>query len=152
MKRGGFFISGKFDQLRKSEQSSAVKHAFQEFIQQLCSHNDDDDDDDEDNDYNHQARRREIRRIVEPIVFSEPLLMEMLPGLKQLLCMGDDNSNNRGGGGGGGDRHSDTAFGSHRIRRPSIDSRLSYGFCRLIRSICSPTRPLVLFLGEYVCL
>jgi hypothetical protein len=153
MKRG-FFISGKFDQLRKSEQSSAIKHAFQEFVQQLCSHNDDDNDAD---DSNHQARRREeIRRIVRPIVCSEPLLMEMLPGLKQLLrsTVLDDCNKKSDGDGGRGDYHSEdtTTTKGHGVRRPSIDGRLSHGFCRLIRSICSPTRPLVLFLGMFVSL
>jgi predicted ATPase len=143
MKRG-FFISGKFDQLRKSEQSSAVKEAFQEFIQQLCnnSHNDDDVN-------SHQAaRRREIRRIIEPIVFSEPLLLEMLPGLKELLGMTVDDDVDKH------DHHhpdkSSSAYCVGRVRRPSIGSRLSHGFCRLIRSVCSPTRPLVLFLGMCV--
>jgi AAA ATPase domain len=156
LEREGFFISTKFEQPFCSTRTAPyypMQQAFQEFVQQarLRDHNGKrrHNGDVEENTTSPSttaaasplALLQEMQRIVDPIVASEPLLLNMLPSLKDLISASvflaaaaalteQDNSSVRSG--------------------PSTEHRLLQAFVRLVRAVCSPTRPLVLFLGKHI--
>jgi predicted ATPase len=142
LERGGFFISAKFEQfLTRSAPYYPMQQAFHEFVQQVLHyhhhHHDQHVDDNDENITTPSTKtttttlHQEMQRIVDPIVAREPLLLNMLPPLKDLLsaeicaaATASNDSNNK------------------NVSGPSTEHRLLQAFVRLIRAVCSPSRPL----------
>ena len=79
-RRGGFFVSGKFDQLARSEQYYPIVQAFADFVKQARLRDD--------------STLLSIQNAVRPIVETDSALTDMLPALKELVDLKDTVSDN----------------------------------------------------------
>jgi AAA ATPase domain len=142
LERGGFFISAKFEQfLTRSAPYYPMQQAFQELVQQVLLRDlrlGGDDECTTTTGTSTSTLLQEVQRIADPIVASEPLLLNMLPSLKDLVSASVFALNER-----------DNGNHNKNVRSgPSAEHRLLQAFVRLLRALCSPERPLVLFLGK----
>ena len=113
---GGFFLSGKFDQLQKSEPFAALVSAFTEYVTLLLNYPD-------------QTYARQMRKEIKTSLRTDiQLLTDMIPALEKI-------------GGCSRSEHSS-------IRGTKATQRLYIATRNLVRTISSPTKPLVLFLDD----
>jgi len=112
---GGFFVSGKFDQLQKSEPYAALVSAFTEYATLLVNHP-------------NQTYVREKKEEIQTSLRTDiQLLTDMIPALEQIVSC---------------------QSGSSSIRGTKATQRLFIATRNLVRTISSPTKPLVLFLDD----
>jgi predicted ATPase len=111
--KGGFFISGKFDQLERNENYYPIVNAFSEYVTKLSQRD--------------EATIEEIKVAIGHLTDTERVLLDMIPALEQFVGTKDDKTNVTGAG---------------------AQKRLTFAFREFVQAICSPERPLVLFLDD----
>jgi len=136
---GGFFISGKFDQfLRETEPYSAFATAFNKLLDLIIKRNDktllaavED--------AMHNLERNDVDILLEVIPNLSKMLQNKMALRKDASDSEIDNSSTYNSSGG--------LLQKPRLR-PNSQQRFAYAFSRILRSIYSPTRPILLFLDD----
>jgi predicted ATPase len=82
--KGGFFISGKFDQLERNENYYPIVNAFSEYITKLSQRD--------------EATIDEIKVAIGHLTDTERILLDMIPALEQLFGSKDDKADTTGAG------------------------------------------------------
>mmetsp|Transcript_10481 Transcript_10481/g.14712 ORF Transcript_10481/g.14712 Transcript_10481/m.14712 type:complete len:643 (+) Transcript_10481:272-2200(+) len=113
--KGGFFISGKFDQLKKSEPYAALVSAFTEYVTAIV------------NGPNENYLKQVKEDIQTSLRTDLQLLTDMIPALEQINGLQQASS---------------TVKGTEATLRLHMATR------NLVRTISSPSNPLVLFLDD----
>jgi predicted ATPase len=130
----GFLVAGKFDQLERPETSYPLVRAMTDLIQKLDIRND-----------------PSMVQSLQEIADTETLLVDMIPVLRRFK-----KQKTRGQGGIDASEDKDETAPDEEGEDPAISNHqsadapklLALGVCRLIKAICRPSRPLVLFLDD----
>ena len=137
-----YLISGKFDQMERQEQYYPIVQALTEFVDQIS---------------NSDAEmtsfvRNEIKMALRNIGDSEHLLVELVPALDalfddhyRLFCRGSDSLHDSCSGISG---ESTTTMRAMTGASASTSKRINYLLHRFFSCVCSPSRPIVLFLDD----
>ncbi|CAB9507654.1 expressed unknown protein [Seminavis robusta] len=131
----GFFVSGKFDQLERPETCYPLVRAASSLIEQLlermtdtttcttaCSCN------------QQQQHYQAIHQALQEIADTEPLLVDMIPSLRQFQTTTNSTT---------------TTTGTHHTTSSADAPKIvALAFGRFLQAVCSPDVPLVFFLDD----
>jgi len=118
---GGLFLTGKFDQTQKCAPLSTICGAFDEFCNLVLAGGSPDDA---------ENIRNAISSAVGPDI---KLLTDIIPQLSTLLA---------------GAQYTRSSMTETHVEGKQARNRLKFFFRKFVQSICSPSRPLVLFLDD----
>lgn len=155
--KGGFFLSGKFDQLERPENYYPIVQAFTGWVHTVLVERD-------------EATLRSIQEELKKVAETEQLLLDMIPALQQLLDVKKTSGLEQQQDGVDGNNRrqsftysrtqSNSSFASSSVTtteamqkaRVSVSAgaqkRLIFAFCQFLQTICSPRRPMILFLDD----
>lgn len=123
---GGYFLSGKFDQLQRAAPYTAYVNAFTNWTFQVQNRG--------------PQELQRVQRAIEQAVGTETgVLTGMIPALEAVLS----RPNGAGAGAGGTDQN-----GLANSNNGGALHRFMFVFASFIRAMCSPERPLVLLLDD----
>ncbi|KAL3921914.1 MAG: hypothetical protein SGILL_002491 [Bacillariaceae sp.] len=125
----GFFLSGKFDQLERPNSAYPFVRAVTGLLNRIASGE-------------WQQRRKQflsVQQKLTNIANSEPQLVDWIPALRQFQSISPSTSNSPL------ENNNEQSQLQQSADAPQV---MALALCRLIRSICSPEMPLVLFLDD----
>ena len=135
----GFWLTGKFDQLERPSSSYPIVRAITGLLQRISSGE-------------WQQRRQQflsVQQKLTEVANAEPLLVDWIPALRQFQSVSPTTSNSPFNNNNDDDNNNQHHQDESQLHQSADASRLlALALCRLIKSICSPDMPLVLFLDD----